>query len=140
MDGQEHDFNLGNIQTMGIVNALKTGNIILDMVIAMSIPLVLRYLFNAIGSIHQSFDLKPWIEWWQARNEIEFQRFIVHKTMDNSWGGTSSLDSDSQNNVLIKAIHLYLHHKMKLELEVANLDLTAMMRILEAIKRHSLEF
>ena len=115
MDEQEHGFNIENIQTMGIVNALKTGDVMLDMIIAMSIPLILRYLFTVIGYMHQYFDLEPWISWWQSRNP-KFERYIVHKSVDTSWGGSTSVDSDSQN----------LHHILKLDLTVANLDLTSM--------------
>jgi mitochondrial chaperone BCS1 len=126
MDGQEqNDFDIGNIQTMGIVNALKTGDVMLDMVIAMSIPLILRYLFTVIGSIHEYVSIEPWINWWKTRHE-KYERFIIHKSMVNCWGGSNSLDDDSQNTVLIKAIQLYLHHKIKLDLRAANLDLTSM--------------
>ena len=36
------------------------------------------------------------------------------------------MDSDTQNNVLIKAITLYLHQKMNLKLTTAHLDLTSL--------------
>lgn len=36
------------------------------------------------------------------------------------------MDSDTQNNVLIKAIKLYLHQKMNLKLTTAHLDLTSL--------------
>jgi mitochondrial chaperone BCS1 len=129
MDGQEHGFDIGNIQTMGIVNALKTGNVMLDMVIAMSIPLILRYLFEVIGSMQDYLSLERWTTWWQTywqRPQQQFQRFITYKSVDNYWGGKTSCDDDCQNTVLIKAIQLYLHQKIKLNLEVANLDLTSM--------------
>ena len=36
------------------------------------------------------------------------------------------MDSDTPNNVLIKAIKLYLHQKMNLKLTTAHLDLTSL--------------
>ena len=45
MDDKGSGFGIDGLQTMGIVNALKTGDMRVDMVIAMCIPFLLRYLF-----------------------------------------------------------------------------------------------
>jgi len=96
------------------------------MVIAMCIPFLLRYLFNVIGSINEHLELKPWITWWQKRRRMH-QRFITYQSTQNSYyGGSTKVDSDTQNNVLIKAIKLYLHQKMNLKLTTAHLDLTSL--------------
>jgi mitochondrial chaperone BCS1 len=125
MDGQQNIFDMGNLQTIGIANSLKTGYMILDMMVAMSLPFLLRYFLTWIESMYVCFILQPWRAWWTPRHQ-NYQRLIVYKSIDNYWGESTSLDNDSQNSVLIKAIQLYLHHKINLELNIANLDLTSM--------------
>ncbi|KAI2496113.1 hypothetical protein MHU86_18390 [Fragilaria crotonensis] len=118
-------FGIDGLQTMGIVNALKTGDMRVDMVIAMCIPFLLRYVFSLIGSINQHLELRHWITWWQTRRR-KHQRFITYKSTQTWYGGSTSVDSDTQNNVLIKAIKLYLHQKMNLKLTTAHMDLTSL--------------
>ena len=118
-------FGIDGLQTMGIINALKTGDMRVDMVIAMCLPLLLRYLFSLFGNINEHLQIKPWITWWRSRR-LRHQRFITYKSTVNWYGGTTSIDSDTQNNVLIKAINLYLHQKMNLKLTTAHLDLTSL--------------
>jgi len=123
-DGRD-DGNFDGLQTMGILNALKTGDVRVDMALAMCIPIVLRLLFSMISRIDKVFVIDGWkklLRWRQHPHE----RFIVHRSTFNSWGGTTNLDEDTQNAVLIKAIHLYIHHKSNLNLKSANLDLTTM--------------
>jgi chaperone BCS1 len=113
----------GLLQTMGIINALKTGDVMVDMAIAMLIPFVLRCLFGLVERFDQI--LPSWKTWWACRHH-KHQRYIVYKSTRNYWGGCTALDSDTQNTVLIKAIKLYLHQKMNLNLKVALLDLTSL--------------
>eukprot|EP00545_Synedropsis_sp_CCMP1620_P006739 CAMPEP_0119015602 /NCGR_PEP_ID=MMETSP1176-20130426/11280_1 /TAXON_ID=265551 /ORGANISM="Synedropsis recta cf, Strain CCMP1620" /LENGTH=750 /DNA_ID=CAMNT_0006968909 /DNA_START=57 /DNA_END=2309 /DNA_ORIENTATION=+ len=121
---EDGGFGMGGLQAMGIVSALKTGDVRVDMMIAMCIPFLLRYVFSFIENIDKHFQLEPWRAWWQTRHH-KHQRFIVYKSTSNYWGGSTSVDSDTQNTVLIKAIQLYLHQKLKLDLTTANLDLTS---------------
>jgi chaperone BCS1 len=118
-------FGIDGLQTMGIINALKTGDMRVDMIIAMCIPFLLRYVFSLIGSINEHLDVKDWITWWQTRRR-KHQRFITYKSTQSWYGGSTSVDSDTQNNVLIKAIKLYLHQKMNLKLNTAHMDLTSL--------------
>jgi mitochondrial chaperone BCS1 len=115
---------MDSLQTLGIVNALKTGDIKMDMMIAMCLPFVLRWMFNFIHNMNQHLQLEPWISWWRTRHH-KHQRFIVYKSKQTYWGDSVSVDSDTQNTVLIKAIQLYLHQKVKLDLPTAHLDLTS---------------
>jgi hypothetical protein len=55
-----------------------------------------------------------------------YERFIEYRWALGSHGKTVSLDSDTQNPVLLKAIELYIHHNCQLQLNSANLDLTSM--------------
>jgi ATPase family associated with various cellular activities (AAA) len=115
--------DMGVLQTMGIVNALKTGDLFLDMMIAMLIPVVIQFLLHAFST----FNSKQWhfiTAWWQRRKYVH-QRFIVHRTQRNSWGGLTNLDEDTRNSVLLKAIQLYLHHECHLTLSTAFLNLTS---------------
>ena len=114
---------LGGLQTMGIVNAMKTGDMFLDMMIAMLIPVVIQFLIHAFSSLKS----KQWsllIAWLKRRKNMH-QRFIVHRIQRNSWGGLTNLDEDTRNSVLLKAIQLYLHHQCRLTLSTAFLNLTS---------------
>jgi hypothetical protein len=113
---------MGGLQLMSMVNTLKTGNMIIDMALAMLLPLVLRYIF--------SFDITCYSEWLQklwSRQVTQYERFITYRAQKTSWGDSTSLDKDTQNTILQKAIQLYLHHHGCLKyLKSANLDLTTM--------------
>eukprot|EP00928_Gymnodinium_smaydae_P014897 TRINITY_DN1546_c0_g3_i1.p1 TRINITY_DN1546_c0_g3~~TRINITY_DN1546_c0_g3_i1.p1 ORF type:complete len:807 (-),score=144.27 TRINITY_DN1546_c0_g3_i1:215-2512(-) len=96
---------------MGAINAMRTGNVILDMMIAMLIPVLFRFMFNGMGEISQKFasgELRiDMLFFWKGRI---IERTIEHRATQNMWGDTIS-DRDTRNNVLIKAIQLYLDHK-----------------------------
>lgn len=117
--------NMGNLQTMGIVNALKTGDVRIDFLIAMCIPIVIKYAFGMIGNMGEIFDYDVWEAWWMNRGK-QYTRSIVYKTKINYYGDVTSLDEDTQNAVLIKAIQLYLHEKNILLHKNALIDLTTM--------------
>jgi len=118
---------LGGLQTMGIMNALKTGDVRIDMIIAMLIPIVLQYLFGMISNVNSSlFDLMAWRSWWRKRRS-QYKRKLVYKFKRCTWGGNSSLDdSDVQNATLIKAIMLYLHNKDILKHKSALFELSSL--------------
>lgn len=113
-----------NAQSMGITNALRTGNIKVDMVIAMCIPFILRYVFQV------SERLATIVTWNECINlcnmKFYHERKIILRTVRSTYT-VMNIDADTQNAVLIKAIQLYLHHYKKLEnLRSANLTLTSM--------------
>lgn len=124
--------NMDGLQTMGIVNAMKTGNMHMDLIIAMCIPFILRFLFNNIESITENLFSKDfWIQWWVKQRGFK-ERLLVSKSIiqTDAWevrygGGQTSLDHDTQNSVLIKAIRMYVHTKIKLKMDSAYLDLTS---------------
>mmetsp|Transcript_8945 Transcript_8945/g.11179 ORF Transcript_8945/g.11179 Transcript_8945/m.11179 type:complete len:748 (-) Transcript_8945:392-2635(-) len=122
MDGGDE---MGGLQTLGIVNALKTGDMRMDMVIAMCIPLLIRYAFGLLGKVDQLVNFETWEGWWRNRGK-QYTRKIVHRTHTTYWGGTESSDDDTQNAVLIKAVQMYLHEKDMLAHKIADLDLTTM--------------
>ena len=59
----EITFGIDGLQTMGIVNALKTGDVKVDMMIAMCLPFLLRYFSSFIGNINQYLPLESWVAW-----------------------------------------------------------------------------
>lgn len=125
-DDSDHDFfdGMGGLQTMGILNALKTGDARLDMILAMCLPFVIRFLFDAAGRLEELCRYDYWKKWWSKRDTMH-HRSISYRSTRNSWGGSSSLDPDSQNTILLKAIELYLHSKVDLNLTMADLNLTS---------------
>lgn len=120
--------SMDGLQTMGIINALKTGNIQLDLIIAMCIPLLLRFIFANMESMGSSvFSKEFWVEWWVKRRGFN-ERFLISKSLIDTQGWSSahtSLDHDTQNSVLIKAIKLYVHSMCKVQMHSANLELTS---------------
>ncbi|CAJ1937934.1 unnamed protein product [Cylindrotheca closterium] len=124
MDSDDGDaFGSNGFQMMGMMNALKTGDMHTDMIIAMCVPFVLRILFSWIGKLEEIPNWEIWVKWWQA-DGIKHERFISHSTTRNSWGGTYDTDEDTKNSVLLKAIKMYLDQVVKLKLSAAHLDLT----------------
>lgn len=112
---------------MGIINALKTGDMILDMMIAMLVPLVLRFLFDLVTRMGDSISIFEKIKtFWMNRRGITHERFISYRYQRHSWGGSSGVDSDTRNTVLQKAVQLYLFHVCHLNLRVADVDLTTL--------------
>jgi mitochondrial chaperone BCS1 len=116
-------------QIMGLVNAFKTGDVQTDMLIALIIPLLLKFIFDRLGRLEEIIEeqWKYWMNFYFGRSPSNLhERFISYSTMRNSWGYTSNLDEDTKNSVLLKAIKLYLHQVVKLNLQTAHVDLTEM--------------
>ena len=122
--GSDGSFD-GPMQTMGILNALKTGDVRIDMVFAMCIPVVLRILFSMLSNVDKIFALDRWKKIWRWQKN-HHERIIIHRSTRNPWGGMTNMDEDTQNTVLIKAIQLFLHLKCNLHLKSANLNLTSL--------------
>jgi len=114
--------NLGGIQTMGVINAMKTDNSMLDMAIAMCIPIVLGGMISAMKMLKEKINKINWMR-LLGRNSIIHERFIRHSTITNYYGSTTDLGGDSKNELLIKAIQLYLDNHGLLQLRAADLDL-----------------
>jgi SpoVK/Ycf46/Vps4 family AAA+-type ATPase len=119
----EEGFGTNGFQMMGMMNALKTGDVHTDMMIAMCVPFILRILFSWIGKLEDIPYWNVWSRLWNT-NELLYERFISHSTCRTSWGGVYEYDEDTKNSVLLKAIKMYLHQVVKLQLMTAHLDLT----------------
>lgn len=131
MSEHDHDSTgmfsgMNGLQAMGIVNALKTGDMWLDMIIAMMIPVAIQFILRCLGKIDEHI-LSRWdiLSRWYEQRQNKHIRFIVHRSQRSAWGGTTNLDEDTRNTVLMKAIQLYLHHKCNLSLNTAFINLTS---------------
>lgn len=120
-DGSDHSYD--GVSMLGMVNALRTGDVVLDMIIAMCAPIILRVLFAWLGKLDDVSEWEIWT-WLFEKKPIEHERFISHTTSTNSYGDRSNIDEDVHNSILLKAIKLYLHKVVKLDLKSAYLDLT----------------
>jgi len=89
----------------GIINALRTGNHVYDMAIAMSIPAIFAALFAGFELV------KPHLQsLWKrlvSGNPNYTQRTITYEQVTNAWG-SQLYGKDERNNILQKAISLYM--------------------------------
>ena len=123
MNNEDNSFGTNGFQMMGLMNAFKTGDPTVDVLIAMCIPFILKLLFGWIERIEDIADSKFWSKFW-TKQTLDYERYISHSTTRNSWGGTYDCDEDTKNSVLLKAIKMYLHQVVRLNLRNAHLDLT----------------
>lgn len=119
-------FNMGSIQSLGIMNALKTGDPKIDMILALLLPFALNFLLtfakNALKFIN-----KVWNRYWYEHgHEIVYhERTISHTSQFNAEDGChQSLDDDTQNSTMVQALKQYLHVKVDMNLTKASIDLT----------------
>lgn len=93
--------------TVGVMQALRTGNPIVDMLIAMAVPMLFKMIMDSASGKNWSDMWRSIVFFWSPY----YTRDIEHKIVQTSWGGTFNQDRDLRNNVLIKAIQLYLDDK-----------------------------
>lgn len=110
------------VQTMGIVNAMKTGNVVLDMIIAMLIPVIIGGMFTCLTHLQKTIAEIEWRKLFTKRKKM-YERFIQHSTVTSAYSTTDLGAGDSQNEILIKAVQLYLDHHGLLKLKKAELEL-----------------
>ncbi|KAL7578844.1 hypothetical protein ACA910_016064 [Epithemia clementina (nom. ined.)] len=119
-EGEDFFGGMGGIQSMGILNALRTGDPRVDMILAMCFPFLIKFLVDGFRELWKF--VKEMLDWKPDTGCHE--RRIVHKANRDRYGGVSS-DEDTQNTILIKAIDMYIHSQIKLHLREANVDLTS---------------
>ena len=116
------DSGLEGIQTVGVVNSLKTGNMMIDMAIAMVIPVVLGNTLNGVSKAQTYLSEVDFQRFFREKKDYH-ERRIRHSTVQTAYSTTDLGGGDSQNEVLIKAIQLYLDAKGILKLKNAELEL-----------------
>ena len=124
-DGQGFMGSGNGFQTLGIMNALKTGDMHTDMVVAMSLPFLLRILYGWVKKFENALNFEQLMKWYFGEEDLpdEHKRYITYSTERTGSGNESNLDTDSENWVLHRAIKLYVHHVLKLKLKAGNLNL-----------------
>jgi len=122
MDSFGGNGGLEGIQTIGIVNSLKTGNVLIDMTVAMLIPVIIGFAISSATTIQKQICEADWASLFRKKVEY-YERKISHSTVQSEWRTTDLGSGDTQNELLIKAIQLYLDHKGLLKLKSAELDL-----------------
>eukprot|EP00041_Stephanoeca_diplocostata_P018672 m.392766 g.392766 ORF g.392766 m.392766 type:complete len:799 (-) comp21085_c0_seq1:478-2874(-) len=101
---------------MGLMNAFRTGNMILDVIICMLIPMIVRTIFNS----DWPDKINAWIKEYITGEKNYFLRSIVYETKSGGgyyYGQNNDLDSKDRNNLLQKAIRLYLSEKCEFTTE-----------------------
>ena len=116
------DSGLEGIQTVGVVNSLKTGHVLIDMVVAMVIPIILGNTLNGVSKV-QTYLSEVDLQSFFRKNKDYHERRICRSTVQTAYSTTDLGGGDSQNELLIKAIQLYLDAKGILNLENAELEL-----------------
>lgn len=106
---------------VGIMGALRTGNPIVDMLIAMAVPLIFKLVLDAAHTTSLREILGQILFFWSSY----YTREIEHKVLQNGWGNMVIMDKDLRNHVLIKAIQLYLDNQ-KIEYRNASVALVSM--------------
>ena len=104
--------------TVGVMHALRTGNPIVDMLIAMAVPMFFKMMMDGMQGMNWRETMRSVFFFWSPY----YTRDIEHKVLQTSWGGSINQDRDLRNNVLIKAIQLYLDEK-KIDYRHGNLQL-----------------
>ena len=77
-------FGDNGFQMMGMMNALKTGDVHIDMIIAMCVPFLLRILFKWVGKFEELFDLENWAFLFKTKTKEPYQRFVSYSTTTNA--------------------------------------------------------
>ncbi|KAL7555709.1 hypothetical protein ACA910_021019 [Epithemia clementina (nom. ined.)] len=134
---------MGSLSSMGILNALQTGDPKVDMVLAMCFPLVLRSMLDATQSAWKFVQ-----DWWlgggysavPGRHE---RRIVYNQSNGNPYNHNHNHNNnsreDTQNTVLIKAIDMYLHSQVRLNLTRSNVDLTSTKDNQSSVSRNALQ-
>lgn len=113
--------NLGS--QLGMINALRTGNPLLDMVIVMLIPVFFQMLFQ-VGVQFQPLYQRLLI-WLRAENNF-IMRHIEFECRTTAWGSViKSNGKEERNNILQKAIILYIGEIKDLKFENGKISLMA---------------
>eukprot|EP00933_Yihiella_yeosuensis_P027277 TRINITY_DN21155_c0_g1_i2.p1 TRINITY_DN21155_c0_g1~~TRINITY_DN21155_c0_g1_i2.p1 ORF type:complete len:241 (+),score=42.73 TRINITY_DN21155_c0_g1_i2:67-789(+) len=114
-----------SVNAMGAINALRTGNVIFDMMVAMLIPVIFRAMFSFMGDFTRqisSGELRlDMLMFWKGSL---IERVIEHKATQNMYGEVNT-DRDTRNNILMKAIQLYLDHR-EIKWKRSRVSLTSM--------------
>ena len=120
-----HSNNMDGVMSMGIMNALRTGNPQIDMILALLLPFALNFLITSFKKLYEWIHQKGlFFGYYKAHPKYE-SRVITHTVVRDEYGDVINVDSefDTHNSALIKAVRLYLYNVKKLRLKDADIDL-----------------
>lgn len=104
----------------GFINMLRTGNPTYDMLIAMMVPLIFKFLVDLLMNSGQYLNRLTAYFKWGSKDHV---RIIEYEEVRNNWG-YSITSRDEKNNILLKAITLYLNEK-KIKFKEAKVSLVS---------------
>lgn len=96
-----------DISNYAMVNSMRTGNIVFDMIVAMLITMLMTFLMNYSTRIDICIQDK-----WNQRGEEYYYRDVSFDKHFNKYGD-SYWDNDDNTVELLKALNLYITEKFK---------------------------
>jgi chaperone BCS1 len=110
------------VQMLGMINALKTGDPTTDTMIAMLLPFVLTKITAEVGRYGKDLWMRRFKIMWKRSYKRSISHRVGGRTNPNTTNSTT-MDEDSYNCFLIKAIKLYIHKHCKFDMEEVDLEL-----------------
>jgi len=106
----------------GLINSLRTGNVILDMMVCMMIPVFFKLIADSWQHVI------PFIN--EILAKFGKEKEYVMKSLDyefrtNAWGSVLRAGKEERNNILQKAITLYIGEIKGIKLETSRLSFMA---------------
>eukprot|EP00756_Hemistasia_phaeocysticola_P000349 Hpha_TRINITY_DN10239_c0_g1::TRINITY_DN10239_c0_g1_i1::g.34971::m.34971/K08900/BCS1; mitochondrial chaperone BCS1 len=99
-----------NVMQFGVMNSLRTGDVLFDVMIAMCLPLVMKYMFETIfPNLHPA--IMNVVQRCRGKADIATRTIcVVQRTMGRGLPG----QEDTRNQILQKAIAMYVGHLTRL--------------------------
>ena len=109
----------------GMMNSLRTGNVLFDLAVCMLVPAVMQFILQPSGDdpwYSRVFrDTKNFYDYLRGREEYER---LIKWTNENRYRyGRSAIDSTEKNNILQKALRLYISEMKQVKIESAEVFL-----------------
>jgi len=110
----------------GLVNMLRTGNVILDMLICLVLPMMLRRLLNTEANPRSL--LAPLLSWISRRS---YTRVIEYVEGGNTryFMDSYSIENTDRNNLLQKAIRLFIANTYQIQSEEMETNLVPQQKL-----------
>jgi hypothetical protein len=122
--GNQRNEGVSNDALMfGLMSSIKTGNTFADVTIVSIVPTIFAMGASAVGNARAPID--DALKYVARMGRKEYWRTLSHETVYKAWGADSG-SKDKQNNILQKAVTMYLSQEKGLKLcESAGMKLMA---------------
>lgn len=107
----------------GVMNSLRTGNVVWDMAICMCIPMVFKFMENLMGKADPM--LTRFISLFQQDDKM-YTKTLEYEFRTNKWGYTLKSGKEERNNILQKAILLYIADMKGVKMKTSKMSFIAM--------------